>query len=268
MFSVFFITLVSISAITTSLLSITRYLKIRRPFIKVKMYPLIIYIACNALYLLVILSRNIIFCGEGLLGTGKPYFLRFQQQSWRDASMIWIFAVAIPYFIHCLLSLVTSALTVYCLMRTSKSMITENRAKSRQSSYAIVVMNIGNSIIFILCIATIIVRVAQPKELYLFLGMNFLKDILSPCLLAALNPIIFFSCCSDSRRLIYRSVCGANAKVQLLKRQANCQNVIVLKNIVFGEGSSLPKLVSNSSSIQKPGPQCSSADTEFIRRTI
>ena len=223
-----FITLVSISAITTSLLSITRYLKIVRPFIKVKIYPLIIYIACNALYLMIILTRNIMFCGEGLLGTGKPYFLRFHQESWRDSTTYWIYAVAIPYFIHCMLSLVTSALAVYCLMRTSKSIITENRTKSRQSSYAIVVMNIGNSVIFLLCIATIMVRVIKPQELYLFLSMNFLKDIFSPCFLSAINPIIFYSCCSDSRRALSSYL---RRTLKITKRQTLQKKDLLIQNM-------------------------------------
>lgn len=237
------------SGITTSLLSITRYLKIARPFIKLKTYPLILYILFNTVYLTAVLSRSIIFCGEGLAGTGKPYFLRFQQQSWRDSSTGWIFAVAIPYFVHCFLSLITSALTINCLRLTAKSVITENRAKSRQSSYAIVVMNIGNSIIFFLCIGTLVLRLVRPEALYMFLKMNVLKDILSPCLLSALNPIIFYSCCSDSRQKICFSLSRNLTRVKYRKDKSSSSNNgsgLVVKNIVFGEGASLPRGLCNS----------------------
>jgi len=142
--------------------------------------------------------------------------------------------------------MITSILTVYQLLRTSGSVITETRANSRQvrvpappqsychilhcssakllshvnitessralthpppqSSYAIVLMNMGNSLFLVLIILAVIKAVLQPSKIYDLLVINFLKDCFSPCLLSALNPLIFYWCCKDCQRKVYRRV--------------------------------------------------------------
>ncbi|KAL5250744.1 hypothetical protein ACHWQZ_G016471 [Mnemiopsis leidyi] len=219
LWSIFNITIISISAILTSLLSITRYMKIIKPFIRFRIRPLLIYIGLNTLYLVVVLCRNIILCGPG-----ESYWLRFQQLSWRESGIAWQMPVAIPYLGHCLVSLITSTLTIYHLQRTRNSVVTETRAKCRQSSYAIVLMNLGNTLFLILITSSTVLYITNPMMIYQLLKMNFMKDCFSPCLLSAANPIIFFLCCKDSRDKLW-------AAIQTSRRRV--ENVLILRKTIY-----------------------------------
>lgn len=197
--SIFNVTVISISGIITSLLSITRYVKIIRPFVRFRIRPLLCYISANTIFLLIILTRNIIFCGQGYMDSGQPYWIRFQQISWRERNVLWQMVVAVPYLGHCLASLITSFLTIYHLRRTRRSVITETRTNCRQSSYAIVLMNLGNSLFLVFMSCAIVLHTTQTGKIYDLLKLNFLKDCFSPCFLSALNPLIYYICCRDFR---------------------------------------------------------------------
>ena len=248
LWSIFNVTVISISAILTSLLSITRYLKIIRPFTEFRIRPLLFYIALNVIFLVAVLMRNIMFCGPGHPVTGKPYWLRFQQISWRETDVTWQMAVAVPYLAHCLVSLITSLLTIYHLQKTKRSVITETRAKCRQSSWAIVLMNLGNTLFLLLMTTSIALHALKPTIIYTLLKINFMKDCLSPCFLSAINPLIFYLCCRDSRNKLWRVWHGSRLRAQILKYRSekkvffsSSDPQVVVKDVVFGQGAGFSK---------------------------
>ena len=156
--------------------------------------------------------------------------------------MAWQMAVAVPYLAHCLVSLITSSLTIYHLQRTRNSVMTETRAKCRQSSYAIVLMNLGNTLFLILITSSTVLYVTQPMMIYQLLKMNFMKDCFSPCLLSAANPLIFFLCCKDSRDKLWTTFQTSRRKVK---------NALIFRKTIYSSGDTGSKNTKRNPAFQE-----------------
>jgi hypothetical protein len=96
--------------------------------------------------------------------------------------------------------------------------------------------------------------------IYELLKINFMKDCFSPCLLSAVNPLIFYFCCKDSRDRLWNVWQNSRLREVVCKKEevhsgSDPRLKIVIKDVVFGEGAHISDADSSKFTLKlKPPP--------------
>ena len=192
-----------LSSFTTTLLSVTRYFKIREPLTVIKKSWLAAYLTGSVLIVLALLLRCLLG-GNG--HHGYTAWFPYQQMAMRELNVYWHIGLAMVYIVNVLAAVVASILTVRILFSQNSEISNKYTEKrNRGSSIAILIMNIGNFVFFVILISAIVaVSVTVDSKVYNYIGSGYAKVLARkggnlifvlfcfiPDSLSVFNPIVF-----------------------------------------------------------------------------
>ena len=237
------------SGMLTTLLSITRYIKIKSPFCIVNRKFILLYIAMNFIYFDV--GFPVI-----LLTSDECYIDRRVGYVWHDMKKmldLWACILLAPFAIHSLVAIVTSILTVYCLRNRSELSGTncnKSMRYQRKSCLTILILNAGNMMLFLCCVTYLFLKYLGKEndvawsnvyDLILFNLFGFI-----PIFLSALNPLIITLRSTSMKQLILRknrivtSIVLTEAETNTIKNLSTNQDRIFMRSMSAPEKYQAP----------------------------
>ncbi|KAL5267253.1 hypothetical protein ACHWQZ_G004327 [Mnemiopsis leidyi] len=209
------------SSFITSLLSVTRFIKIRDPLTDIRKSWLVAYLTGTMVLVLGLLLRCV-FKGPG--HEGQTAWFPYQQMAMRELNVRWHIGLATVYVVNVLSAVVASFLTVKILFSQNNAISNKYTEKrNRGSSISIAIMNLGNLVFFAILISSIVaVSVTVKSKMYDYIGSGYAKVLarrggnlifilfcLVPDSLSVFNPVVFLYFNKNARKSACTKVSAA-----------------------------------------------------------
>ena len=215
-YSIYIAPLAQSSGMATTLLAITRYIQIRSPFCNVRKHLVLAYAIGYIAFLYT--SYIYVFTTSDII-IWQPSV----QNAWHvvQGMDIWAIAFTIPYNIHCFLAAVTSGLTIKKLWGTDiKSNGSKRLQAQRRGSLTILIMNIGNLLVFLCTLFYMGLKMAKVNS-SLFNFLKFFTFAFLPLALSAVNPLILILRSTGFKRTMTAKTMAADSALDTIGFRAN-----------------------------------------------